>query len=163
MKSPENLFVDSEHEYQVAGWLGTIAIMSILATGPRPRRILKGHDEFLFDFCKNIAGGENIHQKIGHWVANKDKNEERIGALNQACIMSGNSLDEDFEFAYDIFADEEWHDLIVKETSFGRLYPIVQELVEYYAPSNIPVGLPHSIVTKQRDISFYVGHYDSGF
>lgn len=163
MKSPESLFVDAEHEYQVAGWLGTVAIMSIIATGPKPRRILTGHDEFLFDFCRVIANKENIRQKVGNWVANKGKNEERIGALNQACIMAGNSLDEDFEFAYEIFSDEEWHELAIKETSFGRLYPTVQELVEYYTPTNIPIGLPHTILTKQRDISFYVGHYDSGF
>lgn len=163
MKSPESIFVDTEHEYQVAGWLGTIAIMSIIATGPKPRRILSGHDEIVFDFCGNVANRENIGQRVAHWVANKAENEERVGVLNQASIMAGNSLDMDFEFAYDIFSDEEWHDLIVKETSFGRLYPTVQELVEYYTPTSVPFGLPYSVVTKQRDISFYVGHYDSGF
>lgn len=163
MKSPESMFVDKAHEYEVAGWLGTIAIMSIIAVGPQPRRILKGHDEFIFRLCEDIAEKENLGKKIGHWVANKEKNEERIHAFNQAKIMGGNTIDGDFEFAYDIFSDEEWYDLVVKESDFGRLYPTVQELVEFYTPTTVPIGLPHTIVEKQRDIAFYVGHYDSGF
>lgn len=157
------MFVDKEHEYEVAGWLGTISIMAAIAIGPQPRRILKGHDAYIFDLCKDIAEKENLCQKIGRWVADKANNEDRIHAFTQANITDGNGFKGDFEFAYDIFSDDEWFDLVVKESNFGRLYPTIEGLVEYYTPTNVPIGLAYTVVEKQRDIAFYAGHYDPGF
>lgn len=163
MKKPETLFADTEHEYQVAGWLGTISIMVVMASNPEPRREINGYDRYLLDFCRDLANGDDMKRAIDSWVGDKADNEDRIGALSEAQIMGGNSLDIYFSDAFDIYANEEWREYMVKETSFGRLYPTVQELAEFYAPRDIPFGLSHTIVTKQRDISFYTGLYDNGF
>lgn len=163
MKKPETFFDDSEHEYQVAGWLGTIAVMAIMASRPEPRREIKGYDLHLLNFCRDIAEGEDIKRRVSSWVDNKAENEDRIGALVDTRIMGGNSLDIFFTDAYDIYANEDWREYMLKETSFGRLYPTVQELADFYAPRDIPIGLSHNIVARQRDIAFYAGLYDDGF
>ena len=54
MTSPETIFEDREHEYRIAGWLGTIAVMKeIGAMNLRNVHIPdKGtHNGFLLDIC----------------------------------------------------------------------------------------------------------------
>lgn len=166
MRAKESLFDGHEHEYAVAGWLGTIAVMESMGGVVLSHKcMLSGHSKHLYQTCKVITKRqEPLTDRIRKWLEQKAKNEDRVGALNRAGILTNNRFDPDFREAYEMFDNPLWRDYVEVETDFGRLADLIYEASSYFSedPESLllQADLADTIQNVRRDIDFHVGMYD---
>ena len=163
MASYESVFEDREHEYRTSGWLDALSIMRTIAameseeyTRKRPM-----YDTELVEFCGLIQAGVDVRNYANR---NPTNSQNRNDALGRVGIASGRILTADFLDAYDAYLLPDWHEYLLKETDFGRLGPIIEELTDFYTPASSPKNDLSTFVERVKgSIEFYTGYYDPGF
>lgn len=176
MNRRETVFRNYEHEYAVAGWLGTIGVMQCIGTTELDRvKQFAGADEYIMNVCTLIAKQEaSLTENIDAWLHERDEAEECLAVLTKLGIVSGDALSVNFSDAYDIHENPDFRSWLESTTDFHRLSPCIDDLVSYYASRTID-GLNTAKTTHRkdepyylegimpqviRDTNFYVGLYD---
>lgn len=161
-------FDDHEHEYKIAGWLGTIQVMKkIEAMNIKRLQSTKSLNRHVLRLCSAIESNpDSVPDTIRNWIRHRTKYDERLSEIQKLGVVTREpQLDQNFATAYDIYSGAGWQTKPTTTTQFGRLLPITSELVDHHTiltEQQLHGGadLADAINLARKDIEFYVGHYD---